>query len=230
VPTPHALVDDHNDIVAFPELAAAALGVALIGAAGRGRAAMLYRLAGVGLIGYALRPFVTANVRRAADTQRRIDAHGSVEIQRPIDEVFSFFKDFESFPRIAGGLRSVVDYQDGRSHWEAYVPSGGVAEWDVVVTKYFPRRVIGWQSVPGSDIDMRGVVRFASLGPDRTRIDVDVFYRPNPALGNRSLRSFLRRRHGPTIEDALERLKFYLESLPRALVAAPNTESGTQAL
>jgi uncharacterized membrane protein len=203
--------------VALPELAAAALGFALIGAAGRGRMANLFRLAGVGLIGYAVRPLVATNVVRAGDARRQVAAHGSVEIQRPIDEVFSFFKDFESFPRIAGGLRSVVDYQDGRSHWEAYGPSGSVIEWNVVVTKYLPRSVIAWESVPGSDIDMRGIVRFTSLGPNRTRIDVDASYRPVASGFGDSVRMLLDRRRPPTLDGALERMRFYLESLPRAI-------------
>jgi uncharacterized membrane protein len=219
VPHTHIQTATDHRSVDLPELFAAALGLALIGAAGRGRTAILYRLAGAGLVGYALRPLVSSNVRRAGGARRHLAAHGSVEIGRPIDEVFSFFKDFESFPRIAGGLRSVVDYQDGRSHWEAYVPSGGVVEWDVVVTKYVPRSVIAWESVPGSDIDMRGIVRFTSLGPERTRIEVDASYRPTATAFNDALRLLLNRRRGPTLEGALERLRFYMESLPRPIAS-----------
>jgi uncharacterized membrane protein len=219
VPSIHSRFEDVQPSISLSEVAATALGFALIGAAGRGRTATLYRLAGAGLIAYALEPLISGNVRRAGNSRRHIDAHGSVEIARPIDEVFSFFKDFESFPRVAAGLRSVVDYQDGRSHWEAYAPAGSVTEWDVVVTKYVPRSVIAWESVPGSDVDMRGIVRFTSLGPECTRIDVNASYRPTPASFNVALRSLLDRRRRPTLDGALNRVRAYLESQPRQLAS-----------
>lgn len=177
----------------------------------------MLRIAGIGLIGYALQPLVARKLQRAGVARRRLNAYGSVDIDRPIGQVFSFFKDFESFPRIAGGLRSVVDYEDGRSRWEAYAPSGGVVAWDVVVTKYVPNSVIAWASVPRSDIDMHGLVRFTPLGPSRTRIDVDVSYQPAHTRLNDAVLSILERRKGPKLGDVLERLRFYIESLPTVI-------------
>jgi uncharacterized membrane protein len=203
--------------LSIPHIFAAALGLALIGGARRGRPGTLLRVAGLGLLGFAVRPLVTTNVRRAGAARRHLDAHGSVDIERPIAEVFSFFRDFESFPRVSGRLRSVVDYQDGRSHWEAYAPSGAVMAFDVVVTKYVPRAVIAWESVPRSDIEMRGIVRFSPIGTGGTRIDVDISYRPARTAFNEAVLSLLHRRTDATLTDVLERLRFYLESLPRVI-------------
>ncbi|MEO6877229.1 MAG: hypothetical protein ABI205_02030, partial [Gemmatimonadaceae bacterium] len=121
------------------------------------------------------------------------------------------------FPRVSGRLRSVVDYQDGRSHWEAYAPSGSVVSFDVVVTKFVPRAVIAWESVPRSDIAMRGIVRFSPLGPSATRIDVDISYQPALTRFNEAVLALLHRRTHDTLAGGLERLRFYLESLPRVI-------------
>ena len=76
----------------------------------------------------------------------------SIEVDRSVGEVFAFLNDFENFPRVIGNLRSVIDYQDGRAHWEAYTPTGHIVEWDTVVTKYVPRSVIAWESTSGSEV------------------------------------------------------------------------------
>ena len=88
--------------------AIAAVGGALIGLSRRGRGATLARLAGVALVGVAARPFVTAAVTRAGARRRNIAFQSSVEIERPVADVFAFFKDFENFPRVVGAVRSVA--------------------------------------------------------------------------------------------------------------------------
>jgi uncharacterized membrane protein len=79
---------------------------------------------------------------------------------------------------VFGGLHTVTDYEDGRSHWEAYTPSGEIMTWDAVVTKYVPNHVIAWESVPQSQVEMRGLIRFMALTPTRTRLTFEVIYTP----------------------------------------------------
>jgi uncharacterized membrane protein len=189
------------------------LGAALIAGARRGRSGSIMRLAGFGLMGFAVRPLLVDRVRRAGETRRVVTAQRSIEIDRPVADVFRFFKDFESFPRVAGGLRSVTDYEDGRSHWEVYAPSGEVLPVDVVVTKYVPNCVIGWESVAGSPVEMRGVIRFSPLGPQRTRLDASLQYRPTETRLADAIRALLSRRSAP-LSGVLDRIRFYLESLP----------------
>ena len=95
----------------------------------------------------------------------------SIEIERPVAEVFAFFKDSRTSRAIIGSVRSVLDYQDGRSHWELYTPSGAVVEWDAVVTKYVPNSVIAWESVVRSLVDSSGMVRLRRVSSARTRVD-----------------------------------------------------------
>ena len=196
-------------------LAVAAIGGVLIGISRKdGRASALTRLAGVAMIGVAARPLVLAAVRTAGARRRSVAVASSIEINRPVHEVFAFFKDFENFPRVVGAVRSVSDYQDGRSHWEVYTPSGDVVEWDAVVTKYVPNSVIAWESVVKSLVESAGIVRFTPLSPTRTRVDVTFTHRPLQSSLKDAVRALFARQPADIIDRHLDRIRFYLESLP----------------
>jgi uncharacterized membrane protein len=212
IPTIRTKVD-RSSLLA--ELAMAIAGGLLIGAGGRGRRGLAMRVAGAALLGAAARPAIIRTLKRKGGERRRMASRASIEIEKPVAEVFAFFKDFESFPRVVGKLRSVVDYQDGRSHWEAYSPSGGVTSWDVVVTKYVPNSVIAWESVPSSVVEMYGIIRFVSLEAARTRIDIEMVYHPLQTGLSDAVHAVMSRRPAEQLYGALERARFYLESLPQ---------------
>jgi uncharacterized membrane protein len=195
-------------------VAAAALGGALLALGRRGRGSALARLAGLALIGAASEPIMRERVRRAGARRRALSAHSSIDIARPVADVFRFFKDFENFPRIIGSIRSVVDYEDGRSHWEVYTPGGATLEFDAVVTKYVPNSVIAWASVTGSPIETTVLARFTPLTASTMRLDVDVSYCVvNTDLGD-AVRALVAPRSTAQLVNGLERARFYLESMP----------------
>jgi len=196
-------------------LSVAALGGLLLGVSRKhGRSSPIARLAGLAMIAVAARPFVYAAIRRAGTKRRSVAVTSTIEIDRPVSDVFAFFKDFENFPRVIGSVRSVLDYQDGRSHWELYTPSGGIVEWDAVVTKYVPNSVIAWESVVRSLVESSGVVRFTALSPTRTRVDLSVTHRPLQTSLKDAARALFAPHPSAVIERHLDRIRFYLESLP----------------
>lgn len=153
-------------------------------------------------------------VRRAGARRRALSAHSSIDIARPVADVFRFFKDFENFPRIIGSIRSVVDYEDGRSHWEVYTPGGQTLEFNAVVTKYVPNSVIAWASVSGSPVETTVLARFTPLTPSTMRLDVDVSYCVvDTDLGD-AVRALVAPRSTAQLINGLERARFYLESMP----------------
>jgi len=205
---------------ALEMFAVAALGGVMIGAAARrGRGSPFAKLAGLALIGVAARPFVTAAVVRAGARRRNIAFNSSVEIERPVADVFAFFKDFENFPRVVGAVRSVIDYQDGRSHWEVYTASGSVVSWDAVVTKYLPNSVIAWESVVQSLVESSGVARFTALSPTRTRVDLSITHNPVTTGLKDAVRALLASDPRKTVSDNLDHIRFYLESMPSRRIA-----------
>lgn len=198
-------------------LAAALIGGALLGASdGRSRRRSLLRLVGTGLLAGAAIPALEKRVLGLGDARRRIRLRMTTEVHRPVGEVFAFLKDFENFPKLVGSLRRVIDYEDGRSHWEGYTPSGGLVAWDVVVTKYVPSSVIGWESVPGGDVDAAGLIRFAPVGPDSTRLDIELSYAPHATALGDALHALTGMRRDEQLEHELARASFYIESRPHA--------------
>jgi len=117
-------------------------------------------------------------LRRLGAARRAVDMRMTVVVERPINDVFVFSRDFENFPRMIDALLSVEDSQDGRSHWAVRSPTGHTVEWDAAVTKYVPNSVIAWESVPGSPVKASGLMRFSPLGPAETRVDLTLTYRP----------------------------------------------------
>ncbi len=115
----------------------------------------------------------------------------TVVVERPINGVFEFCRDFANFPEIVDILLSVEDFQDGRSHWAVRSPRGQAIEWDATVTKYVPNSVIAWESVPGSAVRASGLMRFFPLSPTQTRVDVTLTYQPRETALGEAIRALL---------------------------------------
>lgn len=204
---------------ALYRLAAAGLGGALLGLTGDRRSRTILRAIGLGLIAFAAQPLFERRVQSAGEKRRRVSFKSVIDVERPVGEVFAFFKNFENFARIMGGVRSVIDYEDGRSRWEVYTPSGGTLAWDAVVTKYVPNSVIAWASVPRSVVETTGVIRFTPIGAAWTRLEVALTYRPARTDFSDAVHSLLAPRAGRRLRADLENARFYIESLPSDVAA-----------
>jgi uncharacterized membrane protein len=196
------------------QLALGALGGALLAASPEHRGTRaVARAAGLALIALAASPMLGRVILSAGARRRRVALRSSIEVDRPLPAVFAFFKDFENLPRVVGALRSVTDYQDGRSHWQAYTLAGQLIEWDVVVTKYVPNTVIGWESTRNSPVDVRSQLRFTPVSATRTRIEVEVYFAPAATGLADAIRSFIAVANERRLKAELEHLRFYLETV-----------------
>jgi len=88
----------------------------------------------------------------------------AVTINRPADEVYRYWRNFENLPRFMSYLESVtVKDDDTRSHWVMKAPLGATLEWDSEITHDKAGEQISWRSVEGADIGHTGEVRFRPL-------------------------------------------------------------------
>jgi uncharacterized membrane protein len=107
----------------------------------------------------------------------RVDEH--VTVQRPPEEVYRFWRNLENLPRFMRHLESVRDLDGKRSHWVAKGPLGVRAEWDAEIITERQNELIGWRSLPGSEVDTAGSVHFARTPDGRgTEIRVELKYDP----------------------------------------------------
>ena len=207
-------VDPARPPDALYRFAAAGLGGALLGLDTDRRSRLILRALGLGLIAFAIQPMLERRVESAGDKRRRVSFKSVIDVQRPVGDVFAFFKNFENFAHVMGGVRSVIDYEDGRSRWEVFTPSGGTLTWDAVVTKYVPNSVIAWASVPRSVVETTGIVRFRPIGTGWTRLEIALTYRPARTNLSDAVHSLLAPRASRRLRADLEHARFYIESLP----------------
>jgi len=201
---------------ALYRLAAAGLGGALLGLNADRRTRSILRLLGIGLIAFAAQPLLEQGVEIVGEKRRRVSFKSVLDIERPVADVFAFFKNFENFAHVTTGIRSVIDYEDGRSRWEVMTPSGRTLSWNAVVTKYVPNSVIAWESVPHSDVETTGLVRFTPIAPGWTRLELAFTYRPARTDLADAVHSLLAPRATRRLRAGLEQARHYIESLPTA--------------
>ena len=118
--------------------------------------------------------------RRGRESARGIKVKEAVTINRPVSDVFDFWRNFENLPRFMTHLESVKVLDDGkRSHWVAIGPAGVRLEWDAELVEDQPNELISWRSLPGGSVDTAGSVRFrAAPGNRGTEVMVEMRYDP----------------------------------------------------
>jgi membrane protein len=95
----------------------------------------------------------------------------SVEIDRPVEAVYDQWSRSERFPRFMGGAGERRRIDPSSPDWVAML-EGKRRDFDAVVTEQVPGRRVSWE---GSGVRSHaGVVTFASVGGDGTRVMVEL--------------------------------------------------------
>ncbi|MEO3747749.1 SRPBCC family protein [Plantactinospora sp. B5E13] len=159
---------------------------------------------------------LTAAVRttRVAGARRRaLRASATVTINRPVDEVYRFWRDFENLPRFMYHLESVRADGDGRSHWTVRAPGGRRVEWDAEIVEDRLSELISWRSVKGARVPNTGRVRFIRAAGGRgTEVRVDLAYAPPGGAVGRAIATLFGEEPRQQIRDDLRRFKQVIET------------------
>jgi uncharacterized membrane protein len=105
--------------------------------------------------------------------------HESIEVQAPLEDVFSYWSNFENFSKFMQNVEEVRMTGQDTSHWKVKGPLGKSVEFDARTTEIDPSRGIGWNTVEG-EVMTSGEARFEEASPGRTRIDVTMNYADPP--------------------------------------------------
>ncbi|HEX2054994.1 MAG TPA: SRPBCC family protein [Nitrospiraceae bacterium] len=180
-------------------LATALLGGTLLymGATGRN---MLYRNLGIQLV-------------RTTEGGQRCEVIRSMTINRPIGELFAFWRDLRNLPNVMSHLESVELLSDKRSRWKVRAPAGLLVEWDAEIVNEKQDALIAWQSCEGSSIAHWGVVRFNPAPGNRgTEITVALEYEPIGGSTGVALAKLFGEEPSQQIEEDLRRFKQRMEA------------------
>jgi len=164
----------------------------------------------------------SGDTRAAFSRHRGFVVHESVRLERPIGEVYSFFRRFENLPSFMAHLAKVTDTGDGRSHWVAKGPGGVLVEWDAEIINEIENKVIGWRSLPKADVTVAGSVNFDTVRAGQsTQVSVRLQYAPPAGRVGSFVSMLFGREPSQTIREDLRRLKQVLEAGEVARTSAP---------
>ncbi len=113
------------------------------------------------------------NLAGRAGKSRIIRLEKSVQIGRPVEEVFNSWRQIETLPQLSHLIRD-VRRQGNRSYWEVTV-NGRHLSWEAEMEQFIPNQAIGWKTVRGPR--HTGRITFAPLGND-TLVHVAMNYAP----------------------------------------------------
>src|SRR5262249_4459479 len=92
----------------------------------------------------------------------------AVQVEKPLAEVYRYWRHLENLPGFMAHLDSVTQHDaSGLSHWVARGPGNLRVEWDAQIINDVENQVIGWESLPGSDLITAGSVNFDSVAGGR---------------------------------------------------------------
>lgn len=138
---------------------------------------MLYR----GATGHCV-IYQMMDINRADNGHAGIKVERAVTVNKPRQELYRIWRNFENLPRFMTHLQKVsVDELGGdrRSHWVAKAPLGREIEWDSEITEERDNEYLEWRSLPGSIVASVGSVEFSDAPGGRgTIVKVSMQYHP----------------------------------------------------
>ena len=137
----------------------------------------------------------------------------TITINRPVAEVYAFWRKLENLPRFMRHLESVTVQDNLHSHWSVKAVGGKGLEWDAEVIEQRPNEMMSWRSAPGADIDNAGSVWFTSIpSGEGTIVRVELKYIPPAGKAGAAIAKFLDADADAVIGEDLRRLKSLLET------------------
>ena len=136
-----------------------------------------------------------------------IKVEQAVTINRPREEIYRFWRNFENLPRFMDHLESVRVIDEQRSHWTAKGPAGSRIDWDAEIHNEIPNELIAWRSLPGSEVDNAGSVHFMPTANGDTEVRVVLRYDPPAGKLGATVARLLGEDPSRQVSDDLRRLK-----------------------
>lgn len=143
---------------------------------------------------------------------QNVEVVKSVLINKPAEELYSFWRNFENLPVFMNHLEAVKVIDAQNSEWTAKAPLGMEVSWKAVISEDRPNELIAWHSTEDSQIPNSGKVEFLST-PDRgTMVKVIIKYVPPAGKIGELAAYFLTEEPDTQVTDDLRRFKRLMET------------------
>ena len=136
----------------------------------------------------------------------------SVTINKPVGELFAYFRDFANLPAFMENVERIDVLDDKRSHWVVKGPARLTYEWDALVTDEVQDRYIAWASQPGADVDNSGRVDLRDAGARGTVVTATIMYDPPGGVVGKLIAKMFQREPAIQARRDLRRFKQLMET------------------
>lgn len=144
---------------------------------------------------------------------RPVRVDRAATINKPVDEVYRFWRDLEGLPRVMRHLHRVKELDERFSHWTVRAPGGLEIQWEAEILEDVPNQRLRWQSVASADIHSRGTVSFRPApGGKGTELHVEIWYEPPAGQVGRGVAWLVGGALERQIHEDLRRCKQVLET------------------
>jgi uncharacterized membrane protein len=143
---------------------------------------------------------------------REVEVAEAVTINRSIEDVYAFWRNFENFPRFMRHIVS-IETTGRRSRWRATGPAGTKVSWEAELLEDQENERLSWRTVEESDVQHHGSVRFTRApGARGTEIWVHLHYSPPAGQVGRGIAWLLGSDPESQIREDLRRFKQLMET------------------
>lgn len=153
-----------------------------------------------------------SDTRRALGGSAGVHIDESIVINKPVRDVYLFWRRLENLPLFMSNLESVTETSTTRSHWVAKGPAGLRLEWDAEIINDIDGQLIAWRSVDQADVVSAGSAHFERAEDEPgTLVTVRMQYSPPAGKLGAAMSSLLGKNPSQMVQDDLRRLKDRLE-------------------
>jgi len=147
----------------------------------------------------------------------------SVTINKPRQELYAFWREFDNLPKFMHNVRSVSIKNRTHSHWVIEAPGGKTVEWDSKITDDEPGRLIAWESIDGASVRNSGRVEFLDSPDGRgTVVRVTLTYDPPAGTVGKLIAKLFQKEPKVQARQDLRRFKQLMETGEIATAQPPD--------
>ena len=163
-----------------------------------------------GITGYC--PMYDAVEKGGFLKSKNVNIRTSITINKPVDEVYDFWRNLENLPQFMSHLESVREIDNINSEWTAKGPGGiGSISWKAQILMDEKGKLLSWHSLPGSTVDNAGKIYFKSVG-SATELDITISYHAPFGVAGEAAAKWLNPLFEKMVVNDTQNLKTFLEA------------------
>ncbi|MFN4763835.1 SRPBCC family protein [Gillisia sp. Q332] len=156
---------------------------------------------------------LTNSGKNAINKKEIVEIKSTLVIKKPKEELYAYWRNLENLPNFMSHIKEVNEINGKRSHWVAEVPGGmGEIEWEAEIIWEQDNQVLAWRSLPDSEIENSGEVRFHDAGNRKsTIVETSITYRPPLGTAGKMAAKLLNPAFKKVVENDLKEFKKLME-------------------